>query len=194
MGRRPLSSEAARAAVMAAAPTQSPPVATDERAQACLAVVWIILANKPLYPLYVWWLLGYDDAIRSLGTLFAAPGFAALIWLARRHAFAMRQGLVWLGLVDTLWATKWFGPAGGTELFLAPCALLAMQGFRASEAIWSRALVIVVFVAFVALHGRYGDPFVAMSLAAPAALFNLNAYAVASLIAFIGLRFARLPT
>ena len=179
---------------MAAISDKPSPAVMDERTQACLAVVWIILANKPLYPLYVWWLLGYDDAMRSLGTLLAAPAFAALIWLSRRNGFALRLGLVLLGLVDTLWATKWFGPAGGTELFLAPCAVLAMTGFRASEALAARALVIVIFVAFAGLHGRYGDSIVTMSAGAPAALFNLNAYAVASLIAFIGLRFARIDS
>ena len=179
---------------MSATPQQPSVISRDGHAEACLAVVWIILANKPLYPLYVWWLLGYDDAIRSFGTLLAAPGFAFLVWLGRRNASAMRPGLVLLGLVDTLWATKWFGSAGGTELFLAPCALLAMVGFRASEAWASRALVILVFVAFAGLHGRFGGPLVAMTVAAPATLFNLNAYAVASLIAFIGLRFARLSS
>jgi hypothetical protein len=178
--------------VRVAAPTPPFGSQTSERTQACVAVAWIVLANKPIYPVYVWWLLGYDDAVKSLGTLLAAPGFAALIWLARRNSLAMRVGLALLGLIDTLWATKWLGPAGGIELFLVPCALLAILSFGAAEAAVSRVLTIVVFLAFALLHDRYGEPLAGLS--APAALFNLNAYAVASLVAFMGLRFARVAT
>ena len=55
-------------------------------------------------------------------------------------------------------ATKLFGAAGLTELFFAPCALLAILPFRAEEAPIARGLTAVLFLAFVALHGRYGAP------------------------------------
>lgn len=83
------------------------------------------------------------------------------------------------------------GTGRGTELFLFPCALLAIVGFSAGEAIASRTLVILIYCASLALHGRYGAPLEDWGAEDPARLFALNAFSAASLSAFIGLRFAR---
>ncbi len=163
----------------------------DPRTAACMSVAWIILINKPFYPLYVWWLIGWPAVLPSLGTLAGAPLYAALPFLARRSGYAARVALPLVGLIDTVYATKLFGPSGGTELFLAPCALLAIVGFSASEYLAARALIVVTFVTFFALHGRYGAPLHEFAAADAATLFSLDTFAVASLIAFIGLRFAR---
>jgi hypothetical protein len=114
-----------------------------------------------------------------------------LPFLARRSAYAARVALPIVGLIDTVYATKLFGPAGGTELFLLPCALLAIVGFSAKEFLAARALIVTIFVVFFALHGRYGAPLHEFSAIDSATLFNLDVFAVASLTAFIGLRFAR---
>jgi hypothetical protein len=45
----------------------------DARTAACVSTAWLILINKPMYPIYVWALLGPDAASRSLATV--APGF-----------------------------------------------------------------------------------------------------------------------
>ncbi len=41
----------------------------DSRTAACVSTSWIILANKPLYPLTVWVLLGAHAAALSLAML-----------------------------------------------------------------------------------------------------------------------------
>lgn len=163
----------------------------DPRTAACISVAWIIFINKPFYPLYVWGLIGPHAVVSSLGTLAGAPFYAALPFLARRSGYWARVALPIVGLIDTLYATKLLGPASGTELFLLPCALLAIVGFPAREYRAARALIVTIFIAFFAFHGRYGAPLQEFAPADAATLFNLNAFAVASLTAFIGLRFAR---
>uniref|UniRef100_UPI0031015463 hypothetical protein n=1 Tax=Neorhizobium sp. EC2-8 TaxID=3129230 RepID=UPI0031015463 len=56
----------------------------DPRTQATVTVAWVIVANKPFYPLYVWYLVG-NGVTASLGTLLAAPFFLAIPLIAR-HA------------------------------------------------------------------------------------------------------------
>ena len=163
----------------------------DGRTAACVSTAWIILLNKPTYPLTVWALIGAHAAALSLATIASAPLYALIPALASRSAWSARLALPLVGLADTLYSTKLMGPAAGTELFLFPCALLAIVGFSAGEAIASRTLVILIYCASLALHGRYGAPLEDWGAEDPARLFALNAFSAASLSAFIGLRFAR---
>lgn len=164
----------------------------DPLAEAAIAVAWLIVANKPIYPLYVWWFAG-SGVLASCWTMLAAPAFLALALIGRRRSLVVRVGLPLVGLVDTLFATRLFGPASGTELFLMPCLLLAVSSFRAEEARWARGLVAILWVAFVAAHGRLGDPLHVWSPAELERLLAVDVFAVASLCAFIGWRFAGLP-
>lgn len=161
----------------------------DDRTAASVATAWIVLFNKPVYPLYVWWLIGAQAVAASTLTMLSAPLYAAIPFLARRSPFAARLLLPAAGVADTLLATKLFGAAGGTELFLFPCVFLATVAFSTRERAASRGLIAAIFVVFVALHGRFGAPLHEGSAQDAARLFDLNAFAVASLCAFIGLRF-----
>jgi hypothetical protein len=165
----------------------------DARTAACVSVAWIVLINKPIYPLYVLGLIGAPAAVASCATLLLAPLYAAVPLIARRSGWSARFALPIVGLADTLYETKVFGPASGAELFLFACALLAIVGFGAAEARFSRGLTIVVFLAYAVLHGRLGAPLEAWSADDAARLLELNAFSVASLTAFIGLRFAAVP-
>jgi len=162
----------------------------DARAATCVSTAWLILINKPIYPLYVWALIGADAATRSLATLALTPLYAALPALARRSPRGARIALPLIGLADTLYATKLMGAETGAELFLVACGLLAVVGFPAREATTSRSLVIVIYLALLGLHGRYGPPLQAWPAEQAASLFMLNMYGAASLSAYIALRFA----
>jgi hypothetical protein len=162
----------------------------DAHTAACVSTAWLILINKPVYPIYVWALIGADAATRSLATLTLAPLYAAVLALARRSSRSARIALPLVGLADTVYATKLIGPDSGTESFFVACGLLGIVGFSAPEARISRALVLVVFFFFAVLHGRYGAPLQAWTADEAASLVTLNLYAAASLAAFIGLRFA----
>ena len=162
----------------------------DARTAGCVSTAWLILINKPMYPICVSALLGADAATRSLATLALAPFYAATPFLAQRSACGARIALPLIGLADTLYATKLMGAETGTELFAVACGLLAITGFSAREAAVARTLSVVVYGVFVVAHGRYGVPLQAWTSQEAATLFTLNFYAAASLAAFIGLRFA----
>ena len=156
---------------------------------ASVTTAWVIVGNKPFYPLYVWWLVG-SGVRTSLWTLPSLPLFLALPFLAGKAPLAARVGLPLAGLADTAFSDVMFGQSSGVESFFAPCAALAAMSFSAAEVRVSRALTVAVFVVFAALrlaspHGV--DPW---PTADAAKLAALNFYSAASLVAFIGLRFA----
>jgi hypothetical protein len=151
---------------------------------ASVTTAWVVAANKPFYPVYVWWLIG-PGAWASLWTLAALPLFAALPFLARSAPRLARAGLPLVGMADSAFATWLYGEASGVEAFLVPCAALAALSFRSSEARLARALTALVFVVFVVL--RYAAP---AGVWPSPGLVNLNLLSAASLTAFVGLRFA----
>jgi hypothetical protein len=159
----------------------------DPLTEASVSVAWVILANKPFYPVYIWWLAGSGVAA-SLWTLLAAPAFVAVVFLAPRYPLVARAGVPLVGTVDTVLATKVFGQGAGTELFFAPCMMLAALSFHAEEKWWQRGAAAFIFVVFALSHDRLSPALNVWSDADLATLRNLNAFAVASLMAFIALR------
>jgi hypothetical protein len=162
---------------------------SDDLTRASVTVAWVIVANKPFYPLYVRWLVG-SGTLASLGTLVSLPLFLLVPYLARRSPLWARIALPVAGTMDTLFETKLFGFASGTELFLAPCMMLVALSFDAAEAWWQRGLAALVFVAFIAAHGRLGEALHVWNADELDTLFSINAFAVASLMAFIAIRYA----
>jgi hypothetical protein len=163
--------------------------ALDPLTASAVTIAWVIFANKPFYPLYVWWFVG-NGATAALGTLIAAPLFLAIPFLARRSPLLARAALPIIGAIDTLWETWLFGAASGTELFLAACLLLAAVSFYAHEIWWQRGVAVAIFLAFFAAHGRLGGPHYPWSPDELAKLLEINIFAVASLLTFIALRYA----
>lgn len=164
---------------------------TDPHATAVVTVAWLIVANKPVYPLYVWWFVGNGTAAACL-TMLATPAFLAIALMGARHPLAARLALPLVGALDTLFATKLFGAASGTELFFVPCLILAVASFRPDEGRWTKGLVAVLFVSFVVAHGRLGAAWGPWTIEETARLLEINVFAVASLAAFLGWRFSGL--
>jgi hypothetical protein len=160
----------------------------DSVTAASVTIAWVILLNKPFYPLYVWWFIG-QGTFTSCLTLLGAPLFAAVVVLAKRNALLARAALPLAGLVDTTAETFVFGANSGTELFLLACGMLAAVSFYAREVWWKRAVTAIIFVSFAALHGRYGAPLHPWTEADLSVLRNINIFAVASLSAFIAFRY-----
>jgi hypothetical protein len=167
------------------------PQETNPHVEACRTVAWLIAANKPVYPVYVWLFVGSGVEASTL-TALSLPLWVALGAFGARFPLSLRVGVPLLGALDTMLSTKLFGAQALTELFFAPCALLAIVSFRATEAWITRSLIGALFVLFVALHGRYGAPLHIWSETELASLANINAFAVASLTAFLGWRLAGL--
>jgi hypothetical protein len=161
----------------------------DPLASACAAVGWVVVASKPFYPIYFWWLVG-GGVEASLVSLLAAPIYAAAALAARRASLAARVAMPTIGLVDTLLAAKIWGLGSGAELFLFSCGLLAALSFRSGEGWWSRGLIGLIFVGFVAMRLGGGPAWHAFPPDQLSRLLELNTLSAASLFAFIGLRFA----
>lgn len=167
----------------------APPREADDITRATVTIAWVILLNKPFYPLYVWW-VAPSGVTASLSTLIATPFFLAIALLAPRWPLAARLGLPLVGALDTLVATKFLGFSTGTMLFLAPCIMLAGMSFHRAEVWWQRGAAALLFVAFVVSYGRLGGPMHQWMPGEAEAMLGLNAFAVASLMAFVALRYA----
>lgn len=161
----------------------------DPLTQATVTVTWVILLNKPFYPLYVWWLMG-SGVQASLGTLVSVPFFLFVLYLARDWPLAARLGLPLVGTLDTIFETKLFGYGSGTELFFAPCIMLVALCFHPEEKWWQRGLAAGIFLVFFAVHDRLGSALHVWPSAELETLRSINIFAVASLMAFIAIRHA----
>ena len=159
---------------------------------ASATTAWVVAANKPFYPLYVWWFVG-DGVTTALGTLIAAPLFLVIPFLARRAPLVARAALPLIGTIDTLWETWLFGAASGTELFLAACMLLAAVSFYSREIWMQRGVAVLIFLAFFVAHNRLGGPLYPWTEDQLAKLLDINIFAVASLLTFIALKYVGRP-
>lgn len=161
----------------------------DRKTAATVTVAWLVVANKPIYPLYVWWLVGSGTAVAA-ATALSAPLFLAIALGAAERPLAARIALPLVGAMDTVFATLLFGRASGTELFFVPCLLLAVCAFSPVERRRVRMLVAVLFLTFVVVHevvDAGGGPWTA---AQATQVREMNILAVASLSAFVAWRFS----
>jgi hypothetical protein len=153
-------------------------------------VAVLVGSNQPLYPLTLYWATGAD--VTGLFIVFvSAPCFLAIPFVARRSSLAGRVMLVVVGSIDTFISVKVYGQAGGNELYLGPCLLLAAMLFRKREQGLSLGLLTLIVAGLIALHDRYGASFLAWSAKDYATMMNLNIFYVAMLTAFIGLSVGR---
>lgn len=163
--------------------------ARDPLAEACGSVALVLALNKPVYPLYVWFLAESAFQI-SLFTALSMPFYIAVWWLARRgKSFLARLGMVAVGTADTIFIAFILGGESGTLIFLFACIMLAGMGFHAREVWLSRGLIGVIFALFVALYGRISAPVRPVTSEDMQTLDYLNTTGAAALVAFIALRF-----
>lgn len=160
----------------------------DALTRATITVAWLIVANKPFYPLYVWYLAG--DAFHvALGAALSLTFFAAVPLLARRSGLAARVALPVVGAADTFLETLLLGQASGTELFFAPCIMLAALSFHLEEKWWQRGVVAFVAAGFILSRALATEPQPAFGDDYLSTLLNINIFAVASLMVFLAIRY-----
>jgi hypothetical protein len=152
----------------------------------------LVASNQPFYPLYVYWTVGPEIG-PTAWTFLSTPFFVAVPALSRCNTLIGRAMLPLAGIANTLLSAKVFGVASGVEIFLVPCAVLALLIFRPHER-WIAALPLVgvCFLAYFVLHGAYGAPFHLYSEAQYAALLRLNMMSAGGLTAFTALSFSTL--
>jgi len=157
---------------------------------AVAAANWIALVvawNQPLYPLYLWWIVGAEKVAPSFLTFFSTPFFLAVPAVSRRHPTAARLLLPLTGIANGIVSTKAFGVGAGVEMFLLPCALIGAALFRPSERFAGLAVVALSAAVYFIPQGFYGRPLADYSAADNAGMVGLNALSAATLIVFIGL-------
>lgn len=154
-------------------------------------VALIVASNQPFYPLYVYWLAS-DQLAPTWYTFLSTPFFLAVPAVARRHSAAGRALLPLAGMGNTVLCAWLFGVQSAVEIFLIPCAVLALLVFRPGERLVAYALSGLAFAIYFLLHGAYGAPLVSYSAQEYAALARLNATSAAMLTAMTALLFANL--
>ncbi len=161
----------------------------DPLTQATVAVALVIVVNKPFYPVYVWYFVG-NGVAASLGTLIAAPFFLAIPLLAQSSPLAARIALPLAGTVDTFLRRNYSARALVQNCFSPPACCWFHCRSAKNEKRWQRGMAVVVFALFILSRRYIGSPLHIWADADLAILFNLNAFAVASLMAFVTLRYA----
>lgn len=139
----------------------------------------ILASNQPFYPLYVRWVTGEANGALAL-TFLSTPFFLASPWIAKRFPGVGRLWFPTIGAINTFFCGFVFGDASGVEWFLLPCIVITILSCRSTE----RAALVVysatLVLAFVLLHGRYGEtPF--QTEIAQNALRSLNMYSALTL-------------
>ena len=162
----------------------------DPLAAAGNVVALVIGTNQPLYPLTLYWATGAD--VTGLFLVFlSAPLFLMVPLVARRSSLAARAMLVVVATIDTFLSVKVYGQAGGNELYLGPCLLLATLLFRKREQLLSFGLIALTCAGIFVLHDRYGASLLAWSARDYATMMSFNVIYVAMLTAFVGFSVGR---
>lgn len=121
----------------------------------CNRIALLVTSSQPLYPLYVWWIVGGDWWV-AFWTFLSTPFFAAVPAVSRRNALAGRMLLPLAGIANGLLSAKAFGTASAVEWFLLPCVLIS------AFALWDRLKAMAALLALTTvaalLHTHYGSP------------------------------------
>ncbi len=165
----------------------------DPRVAASNAIALMVGANGPLYPVYVWLLVG-KDFWPSLLTLLSTPLFCLVPAVARRSSLAGRAMLPVVGIVNTLICIKALGEPSAVALFLLPCILIPALTLRTRERVLQLTLVSLPSLIYLLGKGHYGAPLFAYSAQQYAALNSLNTTSVMGFSGFLGLIFAGVLT
>lgn len=155
----------------------------DPLAQAANAGATLVWSSQPLYPLYVFLLVGHD-AWPALLTWFSTPVFAAVPIVARRSSRAGRATFIVAGVLNTLVSLAAFGPAAGIAWFLVPCLILAIGFYRWSEWPFMLATTALVAAAYGA-RGLMGAGLVAYTPTQAQALAHLNMWSAGGLSVYL---------
>jgi hypothetical protein len=161
---------------------------SGSRPAAFASVAWVVVANKPLYPLWIGWLVG-EGAAASMLTLMTTPLYL-LIALKAGAAPRLRWLLPAIGAADAFIGAKALGAGAAMEAYLAPCAMRAALAGSARDKAKTRVLLVLLFGAFVLLRFWQPEPVAVLSAQAIERLRDLNIFSVAGLMFFIGWRCA----
>lgn len=163
----------------------------DPRVAAGNFIALLVASNQPFYPLYIWWLVS-DQIWPSYYTFLSTPFFLAVPAVSRWNSLAGRALLPLTGIANGIQCAKLFGVQSGVEMFLIPCAVLAMLLFRPGERVIGYALTVASFLAWFLLHDAYGAPAVVYTASEYAAFLRLNVISAVALTICAALVFSNI--
>ena len=163
----------------------------DPRVAAGNMVALVVASNQPFYPAYLYWLVS-ERIDAAWFTFLSTPLFLAVPLASRRDTRLGRALLPLAGIANTVLCAQLFGVRSGVEMFLVPCAVLALLLFRPAERLVAFAIVGLAFAAYMGLGGVYGDPLHLYSDDEYLALARLNMLSAATLTLFAALIFSGL--
>jgi hypothetical protein len=163
----------------------------DPRAAAANAIALLVASNQPFYPLYLFWLVSPNIA-PAWFTFLSTPFFLAVPAVARRNTIAGRALLPLAGIGNTILSAWLFGVASAVEIFLIPCAVIALLVFRPTERLVAFLLAGMALGVYLFLHEAYGLPLARYSAEEYAALARLNVVSASILTGFVALLFSNI--
>ena len=155
----------------------------DPLAAASNAGAFLVWGSQPLYPVYVWAIVG-RDAWPAFLTWLSTPLFFASPLVARQRSVAGRALFWGAGVANTLLSTKAFGTGTAVGWFLVSCLVIALGFFRLDEWRVSLALTLMTGLAVLALP-YLGAPLVAYTPAQQTSLAHLNLWSVVVLTLYL---------
>jgi hypothetical protein len=165
----------------------------DPRVAASNTIAVVVASNGPLYPVYVWLLVGHAFW-PSLLTLLSTPFFALVPAVARRASLAGRAMLPLVGIANTLVCIKALGEPSEVALFLLPCIAIPAMTMRPRERVLQLILVSLPSAIYLLGKGHYGTALYPYTAAQDAGLASLNTASVMGFTGFLGLVFAGVLT
>jgi hypothetical protein len=163
----------------------------DKLTEASNTIALVLASNTPLYPLYLYFILGRAGLPWLIFAAAAFPFFCLTLWIARRNGL---WGRIWLSLAATansIYVTWLLGEASCTALFLIPCISLAVLSFRRRELLPMAVLTALPFVLFYFLQGHFPAPPAHYTPANDHSLLVMNEVSVASISAVLAYVFAK---
>lgn len=158
----------------------------DPLAEASNWAALIIGTHLPFWPLYVWWSAGSQAMPSALLTVALAPVFLAVPLVSRRSGLLGRMVMLLAGLGNTVFTFWVLGENSGTELFLGPCAALALISFRQTERWLMLGFTMLPLAVWFVLQNHAPPSLHHYDRQAAHGLFVLNAISVSVLMAVFG--------
>lgn len=158
----------------------------DPRAQAANTLALLLASNGPVYPIYLWFVVG-SAAWPSLIPMVGVPVFAAVPAMMRRSRLGGTLLLLAIADFNTGLYSWLFGAPAGLYLFLLPCIALGLFfPYRQRWLAWGASAVpLGLFV----LLSRHMQGLLQYSAVQYAHLFTLSSYSVATLTWFMMVTF-----
>jgi hypothetical protein len=150
---------------------------------------WVALtvgSHLPFWPLYIFWVAGWEALPSSLLTASMTPLFLAVPMMARRSSLLGRVATPVLGVANTIFTIWILGINSGTEVFLAPCAALAALIFRQTERLWMLGLTMLPLVVWYLLQQHPPTPLHQYDASVARELVVLNVCSIGVLIGLFG--------